>query len=49
MAKTITQELKAKVEIMKATHDVVPGLAVVLVGGRPDSQQYVSMKKKKVT
>eukprot|EP00619_Florenciella_sp_RCC1007_P008278 CAMPEP_0205907622 /NCGR_PEP_ID=MMETSP1325-20131115/2669_1 /ASSEMBLY_ACC=CAM_ASM_000708 /TAXON_ID=236786 /ORGANISM="Florenciella sp., Strain RCC1007" /LENGTH=294 /DNA_ID=CAMNT_0053273735 /DNA_START=44 /DNA_END=928 /DNA_ORIENTATION=+ len=33
---------------MKASHNCVPGLAVVLVGTKSDSMQYVRMKKKKV-
>lgn len=28
------------------TNGAVPGLAVILVGERPDSEKYVSMKKK---
>jgi 5,10-methylene-tetrahydrofolate dehydrogenase/methenyl tetrahydrofolate cyclohydrolase len=28
------------------TKGEVPGLAVILVGERPDSEKYVSMKKK---
>ena len=42
------EKLKSKVEIMRASHNTVPGLAVVLVGERPDSAQYVRMKKEKV-
>jgi 5,10-methylene-tetrahydrofolate dehydrogenase/methenyl tetrahydrofolate cyclohydrolase len=43
---TIRQEVKAGVEQLKAEHDVVPGLATVLVGENPASQTYVSMKEK---
>jgi 5,10-methylene-tetrahydrofolate dehydrogenase/methenyl tetrahydrofolate cyclohydrolase len=42
IAATIRQELKEQVSTMTA----VPGLAVVLVGSRRDSQTYVNMKKK---
>jgi 5,10-methylene-tetrahydrofolate dehydrogenase/methenyl tetrahydrofolate cyclohydrolase len=42
IAATIRQELKEKV----ATMHHVPGLAVILVGERRDSQTYVRMKKK---
>lgn len=43
---TIREEVKAGVEQLKAKHDVVPGLATVLVGGNPASQTYVSMKER---
>jgi 5,10-methylene-tetrahydrofolate dehydrogenase/methenyl tetrahydrofolate cyclohydrolase len=43
---TIREEVKAGVEQLKAEHDVVPGLATVLVGGNPASQTYVSMKER---
>jgi len=43
---TIQAEIKVGVEKLKAEHGVVPGLAVVLVGARKDSQAYVGMKKK---
>jgi 5,10-methylene-tetrahydrofolate dehydrogenase/methenyl tetrahydrofolate cyclohydrolase len=42
IAATIRQELKKKVSSMRH----VPGLAVILVGERRDSQTYVRMKKK---
>lgn len=42
IAATIRQELQEQVSAMTA----VPGLAVVLVGSRRDSQTYVKMKKK---
>ena len=31
---------------LKSSSGKVPGLAVILVGARPDSQSYVRMKKK---
>lgn len=43
---TIREEVKAGVEQLKAEHDVVPGLATVLVGGNPASQSYVNMKER---
>jgi 5,10-methylene-tetrahydrofolate dehydrogenase/methenyl tetrahydrofolate cyclohydrolase len=43
IAKTIRMELKNQVEAMRP---VQPGLAVILVGDRRDSQTYVNMKKK---
>jgi len=43
---TIRQEVKAEAEQLKAQHDVVPGLATVLVGGDPASKTYVSMKER---
>merc|ERR1712216_704755 len=46
IAKTIRQEIKESVEKLKSEHGIVPGLAVVLVGERKDSQAYVGMKKK---
>jgi len=37
-------EIKRKVEILKKEHDIVPGLAVILVGEDPASQIYVRNK-----
>lgn len=45
-AKALRGELKAKVEAMKEKNGVTPGLAVILVGERRDSQSYVRSKKK---
>jgi methylenetetrahydrofolate dehydrogenase (NADP+)/methenyltetrahydrofolate cyclohydrolase len=42
----IREEVKAAVEQLRAEHDVVPGLATVLVGENPASQSYVSMKER---
>ncbi len=47
ISKAIRQEIKESVETMKSTVGKVPGLAVILVGSRPDSLAYVGMKKKK--
>eukprot|EP00298_Acanthocystis_sp_HF-20_P007325 c16946_g2_i1.p1 GENE.c16946_g2_i1~~c16946_g2_i1.p1 ORF type:complete len:304 (-),score=148.85 c16946_g2_i1:76-963(-) len=46
IAATIRDELKAEVQSLKEKHNLTPGLAVVLVGNRPDSATYVRMKKK---
>jgi methylenetetrahydrofolate dehydrogenase (NADP+)/methenyltetrahydrofolate cyclohydrolase len=46
MSAAIREEVKAAVEQLKAEHDVVPGLATVLVGENPASQSYVSMKER---
>ncbi len=46
IAAAIQDEMKRDVEAMSKTYDVTPGLAVILVGQRRDSQTYVNMKKK---
>ncbi|KAK2080646.1 hypothetical protein QBZ16_000500 [Prototheca wickerhamii] len=46
IAETIRGELKAEVKQLQEKHGVTPGLAVVLVGERKDSQTYVRSKKK---
>ncbi len=46
IAATIRAEIKAEVEVFKATAGRAPGLATVLVGQRKDSETYVRMKKK---
>lgn len=43
---TIREEVKAEVEQLKAEHDIVPGLATVLVGEDPGSKTYVAMKER---
>lgn len=45
-AEAIQQELKEEVERLQAEKNLLPGLAVVLVGNRVDSATYVRMKKK---
>ena len=45
IAETIRQELKAEVQDLVALYGKAPGLAVVLVGERKDSQTYVRNKK----
>ena len=42
----INEELKQQIKIL-ASHNITPGLAVILVGSRKDSQTYVSMKRKR--
>ena len=46
IAETVREEVRAKVAAMKESTDKVPGLAVVLVGERKDSETYVRSKKK---
>mmetsp|Transcript_39001 Transcript_39001/g.54182 ORF Transcript_39001/g.54182 Transcript_39001/m.54182 type:complete len:325 (-) Transcript_39001:96-1070(-) len=43
----ITDEIKVEISAMKEKTGKVPGLAVVIVGIRKDSQTYVNMKRKK--
>lgn len=45
-AKSIRDEIKIEVSRMNASKNVVPGLAVILVGERKDSASYVRSKKK---
>lgn len=46
IAQTIRGEIAARVTALKEKHDLVPGLATVLVGEDPASQSYVGMKNK---
>ena len=46
IAAQVRAEVREQVEELKRTHGIVPGLAVVLVGNRTDSQTYVRMKKR---
>lgn len=46
VAAKIREELAERVANIKAEHGKVPGLAVVIVGERKDSQTYVRMKRK---
>ena len=46
IAQTIRTEIKDAVAELKTSTGKVPGLAVILVGERRDSQTYVRMKKK---
>jgi methylenetetrahydrofolate dehydrogenase (NADP+)/methenyltetrahydrofolate cyclohydrolase len=45
-AAKLRAEIAAKTEAIKAGHDIVPGLATVLVGENPASQIYVRSKSK---
>jgi len=46
IAKQIRQELEQEIAELKAKHNLVPGLATVLVGEDPASQVYVRQKEK---
>jgi 5,10-methylene-tetrahydrofolate dehydrogenase/methenyl tetrahydrofolate cyclohydrolase len=46
IAASIQDEIRAEVEMLKAKHGLVPGLATVLVGENPASQTYVRSKRK---
>ena len=46
VAADIRAEIRAEVAQMKEKYGKVPGLAVVIVGSRPDSATYVRMKRK---
>jgi 5,10-methylene-tetrahydrofolate dehydrogenase/methenyl tetrahydrofolate cyclohydrolase len=43
---TIRKEVEAEVAKLKAEHQVVPGLATILVGEDPASQTYVNLKER---
>lgn len=46
IAADVRREVAAEVAALSSSHGIVPGLAVVIVGSRKDSQTYVSMKRK---
>ena len=46
LAREIRDEIAREVEELKASRDITPGLAVVLVGDDPASHAYVKMKAK---
>lgn len=46
IAQAIRSEIASEIQLMSAKYGKVPGLAVVIVGTRKDSQSYVSMKRK---
>jgi len=46
IAKQIREELKQEIAELKAKHNLVPGLATILVGDDPASQVYVGQKEK---
>ena len=45
-AAVVRQKVAEKVSKLKAAYDIIPGLAVVLVGSDPASQVYVRSKGK---
>lgn len=46
IAQTIRSEIADEVRLLSQKYGKVPGLAVVIVGNRKDSQSYVGMKRK---
>ncbi|GJM94616.1 hypothetical protein PR202_ga11278 [Eleusine coracana subsp. coracana] len=46
IAADVRREVAAEVSRLTSAHNLVPGLAVVIVGSRKDSQTYVNMKRK---
>ncbi|WCJ21362.1 Bifunctional protein FolD 2 [Euphorbia peplus] len=46
IAQTIRSEIADEVRLLSQKYSKVPGLAVVIVGNRKDSQSYVNMKRK---
>lgn len=46
VAKQIREELKQEIDNLKAKHNLVPGLATVLLGDNPASRSYVAGKEK---
>ncbi|KAL5824388.1 hypothetical protein ACOSQ3_020451 [Xanthoceras sorbifolium] len=46
IAQTIRSEIADEVRLLSHKYGKVPGLAVVIVGNRKDSQNYVNMKRK---
>ena len=49
IAGDLCDELAKKIEILKKEKNIVPGLAVILVGGDPASSVYVASKNKKAS
>ncbi|KAL5824389.1 hypothetical protein ACOSQ3_020452 [Xanthoceras sorbifolium] len=46
IAQTVRSEIADEVRLLSQKYGKVPGLAVVIVGNRKDSQSYVNMKRK---
>ncbi|PIA44450.1 hypothetical protein AQUCO_01700209v1 [Aquilegia coerulea] len=46
IAQTIRSEIASEVQQLSTKYGKVPGLAVIIVGSRKDSQSYVNMKRK---
>ena len=49
IAAEMQEEMKIEVETLKDKYNLIPGLAVVLIGDNPASRVYVNMKKKACT
>jgi methylenetetrahydrofolate dehydrogenase (NADP+) / methenyltetrahydrofolate cyclohydrolase len=49
IAANLRAAVKAQTQALRATHGIVPGLAVVLLGDDPASQSYVASKSRAVT
>lgn len=49
VSQVVLSELAEKIKTLKAQHDVIPGLDVVIIGDDPASQVYVRNKVKKAT
>ena len=47
IAKDIQQEIAEEIARLKSEHDLVPGLATILVGSNAASQTYVRMKRRR--
>ena len=47
IATEIEKELIERIKVIQTKYKVKPGLAVILVGGRNDSEVYVRMKRLK--
>lgn len=45
MGMCLILQVRREVDLMRSKHNVVPGLAVIMVGERRDSAKYVSMKQ----
>jgi len=46
ISRQIREELKQEVDALRQNHNIIPGLATVLVGNDPASRIYVSGKEK---
>jgi len=46
VAASVYDAIRADVELLKTKYGVVPGLATILIGDRPDSKAYVASKQK---
>ena len=47
IAEDIYSELIVKIQQLKTQHNIIPGLAVMIIGDRADSLTYINMKRKK--